>query len=214
MIRAVVGMLIRKIKLYYFKGHWRSKNSHNETTVKTIFNPQNVAIGNKTYGELNVLSWGASNEFLKIGSYVSIAKDVTFILGGNHVTTGFMTYPVMAKLKLRLSPGDACDSYSKGSITVENDVWIGFGAIILSGVNIGRGSVVAAGSVVTSSFPPYSIIGGNPARLIKMRFSDDVISIMSTVDVGSIDITKLSLEQIEMLYRVPDVKSKQLLGFL
>ncbi|HGY1052284.1 TPA: CatB-related O-acetyltransferase [Aeromonas salmonicida subsp. pectinolytica] len=212
MIRSVVGMFIKKIKLYYFKGRWRSKNSHNETTVKTIFNPQKVTIGNKTYGELNILSWGASNEFLKIGSYVSIAKNVTFILGGNHVTTGFMTYPVMAKL--RLSPSDVYDSYSKGSIIVENDVWIGFGATILSGVNIGRGSVVAAGSVVTRSFPPYSIIGGNPARLIKMRFSDDVISIMSTVDVGSIDITTLSLEQIEMLYRVPDVKSKQLLGFL
>lgn len=211
MIRALVSKLVRKIKLYRFKSRWRRKNKNNETTANTIFNPENVSVGYKSYGELNVFSWNAHNEFLKIGSYVSIAKNVTFILGGNHSTTGFMTYPVMAKLQL--DAGDSRDSYSKGCIVIDNDVWLGFGSIILSGVKIGRGSVVAAGSVVTRSFPPYSIIGGNPARLIRMRFSDKVLSIMQDVDVGTIDIATLSLEQIETLYKEPDVNKKQSLGF-
>ena len=60
-------------------------------------------------------------------------------------------------------------------ITIEDDVWIGAHSIILKGVTIGRGSVVAAGAVVTKSFPPYSIIGGVPAKLLKMRFTEEEI---------------------------------------
>jgi acetyltransferase-like isoleucine patch superfamily enzyme len=65
--------------------------------------------------------------------------------------------------------------YSKGIIEIGNDVWIGTSAIILSGVKIGHGAVVAAGSIVTKSVPPYAIVGGNPAKIIKYRLSEEKI---------------------------------------
>lgn len=65
--------------------------------------------------------------------------------------------------------------YTKGTIEIGNDVWIGTSAVILSGVKIGHGAVVAAGSLVTKNIPPYAIVGGNPAKIIKYRFNEDKI---------------------------------------
>jgi carbonic anhydrase/acetyltransferase-like protein (isoleucine patch superfamily) len=70
---------------------------------------------------------------------------------------------------------------TKGSIVVGNDVWVGTRAIILSGVTIGDGAIVAAGSVVTKDVPPYAIVAGNPARLIRYRFSDETIAAMCRI---------------------------------
>lgn len=66
------------------------------------------------------------------------------------------------------------EATSKGDIVVKDDVWIGYGSIILSGVHIGQGAVIAAGSVVSHDVPPYAIVGGVPARLIKYRFSEEM----------------------------------------
>lgn len=67
------------------------------------------------------------------------------------------------------------DIFSKGNIIIGDDVWIGSNSVILSGVTIGRGSIIGAGSVVTMNIPNYSIVAGNPARVIKSRFSNEIV---------------------------------------
>jgi tetrahydrodipicolinate N-succinyltransferase len=73
------------------------------------------------------------------------------------------------------------DEKTKGDIVIGNDVWIGSGVKILSGVNIGDGAVVGANSLVTKDIPKYAIYGGNPAKLIRMRFSDETIKIFEEI---------------------------------
>jgi acetyltransferase-like isoleucine patch superfamily enzyme len=98
-----------------------------------------------------------------IGDKVFIAACVAFLNSDDH------NYDIVGKAIWDSGRGD------KYKIIVEDDVWIGHGAIILSPVRIGRGAIVAAGSVVTKDVPSYSIVGGNPARLIKWRFTEDEI---------------------------------------
>ncbi|ELM3618573.1 hypothetical protein RYR54_004329, partial [Aeromonas sobria] len=92
---------------------------------------------------------------------------------------------------------------SKGEIIISNDVWIGFGAMILSGVKLGRGCVVGAGSVVTKSFPDYAIVGGNPAKIIGYRLQDNEIEIASQLDLDLIERNIMTKEIIELLYEKP-----------
>ncbi|WP_270668049.1 CatB-related O-acetyltransferase [Aeromonas sp. QDB12] len=192
--------IINMIKLYILRRRWRKCNQHNKTDLGRICNISSVSVGKETYGVINIHSWGNSHESLYIGNFVSIANDVKFILGGNHNTSGVTTYPIRSMSKLN-SPD--VDATTKGKITIHDDVWIGFNSMILSGVTIERGSVVAAGAVVTKSFPAYSVIGGNPARLIKLRLSDEEINIANKIDFNAIELKGLTDEQIEIFYEKP-----------
>ena len=78
------------------------------------------------------------------------------------------------------------EATSKGKIEISDDVWIGTNALILSGVHIGKGAVVAAGSVVTKDVPPFAIVGGVPAKVIKYRFPDDIIACLMKCDYSNI----------------------------
>ncbi|RVC53476.1 CatB-related O-acetyltransferase [Mesorhizobium sp. M00.F.Ca.ET.038.03.1.1] len=111
---------------------------------------------------------------LRVGAFCSVAGRVLFICSGHHPTASATTFPIYSRLLKQPEP-IAEDSKPAG-ITVGNDVWIGNGAMILPGVEIGDGAVVGAGAVVTKNVPPYAIVGGSPARLIRYRFSQDVIS--------------------------------------
>ena len=130
------------------------------------FTCKNVRIGNKVYiGER--ASFVSSISKINIGNYVMFGPNVT-IRGGNHRIDIIGTYMYEVKNSQKLEINDQ-------DVTIEDDVWIGCNATILKGVTIGRGSVVAAGSIVVKSCPPYSIIGGNPAKVLKMRFTIEEI---------------------------------------
>jgi virginiamycin A acetyltransferase len=149
---------------------WRKKNRHNKTFAARCFPIDVVTVGKHTYGMLDVRSFCTeAGEKLQIGNYVSIADDVIFILGGQHQIKTLTTFPLRAYYT-RID--NDMDSMSKGPIIIEDEVWIGTGALILSGVKIGRGAIVGAGAVVNKEIPPYAIAAGNPAKVIKFRFSE------------------------------------------
>lgn len=115
---------------------------------------------------------------LIIGKYCSLARDIRFIMnGGNHSLAGFTSYPfyIFGHAWEQIRPPDE-EATSKGDTIVGNDVWIGAGATVMPGVTIGHGAVIGACSVVTSDVEPYSIVGGNPARLIRKRFDERTIA--------------------------------------
>lgn len=169
------------IKLLMLKKKWKKDNLHNGTYLVKLCDISKINVGKDSYGYLEIYDWGSENEELKIGNYVSIANGVKFILGGNHNYNYFLTYPLKVK-KFNYK----VEAYSNGPIIIEDDVWIGMNSIIMSGVRIGRGSIVAAGSVVTKDIPPYAIVGGNPAKIIKYRFEDKIINKLCKIDITNI----------------------------
>lgn len=178
---------------------WRMRNQHNFTTLNICMCPlidnNQVVVGKNVYGKLNVYSWGIKDERLEIGNFCSIANNVHFILGGNHFLNHFSTYP----FKRMVLGYEEQEAVTKGPIVLEDDVWIGQDSIILSGVTIGRGRVIAAGSVVTKSIEPYSIVGGNPARLIRYRFEDELRHKMMSVNFEKLD-NNFVAQNVEKLY--------------
>lgn len=175
--------LKKKIKLNAFCRKWSKLNPNNDTIPQSVFPMECVSIGNYSYGELNIVTFSNSTK-LYIGNYVSIAQDVYFLLDVEHYTNHISTYPFKAKIINDLQP----ETFSKGDITIEDDVWIGFGAIIMSGVTIGKGAVVAAGSVVTKDIPPYAIVGGVPAKVIKYRFREEIIEKLMEFNFSSLNV--------------------------
>ena len=195
-IPLVVYLYNRYQKKIFIK-KWRKKNAHNETSVNNIFPIELVSVGKRTYGPLNILSfYPESGEQLSIGNYVSIAENVRFILGGNHQISNYTTFPLYVKL-LKQS---GYDVNSNGPIIVEDDAWIGTDAIILSGITIGKGAVVGAGAVVTKDVPPYSIVGGNPAKIIKYRFSIEIIEILMQLDFNILNEFEIK-NNIDIFYK-------------
>ena len=166
---------------------WKRRNAHNEMIPVNEFNFDSVIIGNYSYGELTVINFN-EKETLHIGNYCSVASGVVFVLNGDHPTEYLSTFPFKVKC-LGISTYEAT---SKGDIIVDDDVWIGQNAIILSGIHIGQGAVIAAGSIVTKDVPPYAIVGGVPAKIIKYRFSDAIVQKLLKIDYG-----KLSKETVK-----------------
>ena len=130
-------------------------------------------IGEYTYGQPDVIK-AKQYGTLKIGRFCSIAGGVVFHLFGNHRVDWATTFP-FTKLFTEAS-GIQGYPQIKGDIVVGNDVWIGTNACVLAGVTIGNGAVVGAGSMVTRNVPPYAIVAGNPAKLIRYRFSPGQIA--------------------------------------
>jgi virginiamycin A acetyltransferase len=113
---------------------------------------------------------------LIIGRFCSIAAEVKFIMnGGNHPTTWLTTYPLpIFENGWALATPPAWPH--KGDTTIGNDVWIGHGAVIMPGITIGDGAIIATASVVTKDVPPYAIVGGNPATVLRFRFDEATIA--------------------------------------
>ena len=174
------------LKKYLNWYRWKMQNKWKNSTSLFINGDLNkVEVGRYTYGRLNVFCYGNESEKLQIGSFCSIAGTSKFILGGEHDLATFLTFPIKPKL---FHEGFAS---CKGTIVVEDDVWIGEAAIIMSGVHIGRGAVIGAGAVVTKDIPPYAIAVGIPATIIKYRFDDMTIEKLIQIDFDKISIDEI-----------------------
>jgi len=155
--------------------------------LKNFITSKNIIVGDYTYYddpegperfENNVLyHFPFIGDKLKIGKFCAIAKDTKFIMNGaNHKVSGFSTYPfqIFGNGWERVMP-KAGDLPYKGDTKIGDDVWIGYDATIMPGVKVGSGAVIASKSVVTSDVPAYSVVGGNPAKVIKYRFDESTI---------------------------------------
>jgi acetyltransferase-like isoleucine patch superfamily enzyme len=169
------------LELYLFRKKWRKRNRHNETTPRRVFPIDKVRVGNYSYGPLDVYTWGANEEKLEIGSFVSIASGVKFLLGGNHRIDTLLTFPVKVKFL-----NEKREASSKGPIIIEDDVWIGMDAMLLSGSHICRGAIVGARAVVAGVIPPYSIAIGSPAKVVGYRFDKETINLLQSLSLECI----------------------------
>lgn len=194
----ILRSLVRALERRNFEKEWRKRNPHNETKVGSrTFPLEVVTVGKGTYGPIIIQSlYVTPDEKLTIGNYVSIAPNVTFMLGVNHQMQTATTFPFYSKLVKR-SPIDAL---SNGPITIEDEVWIGTNALIFSGVRVGKGAIIAAGSIVTKDVPPYAIVGGNPAKVIRYRFTDEIIQILKPICF--VDFSEEWIkENVELIYK-------------
>ena len=157
-------------------------------------NPQynKYQIGVGTYGTPYIYDWSQDTR-LVIGNYCSIGGNVSILLGGEHQTDWVSSYPFsglnpeMTTLKT--------DNKSKGDVVIGSDVWIGNNVTILSGIEVGNGAVIGAGSVVTKNVPSYAIVGGNPAKIIRYRFTSDQIASLLQFAWWEWDIDKIKLKK-------------------
>jgi len=199
LLKRLVSLLMMQAKILYTQWQWRNRNGHNRTFPVNDLSCEpypldKVRVGIGTYGPLKVFSYGNNSESLTIGNYCSIATGVTFLLGGEHDFRNISTFP------FKFFFNGEIESITKGGIVLEDDVWIGTNSIILSGVKIGRGAVVAAGSVVVKNVECYSIVGGNPAKFIKMRFTGAKLEEAFRLDFDSLKELNQS-EVISFIYK-------------
>ncbi|WP_026475180.1 CatB-related O-acetyltransferase [Alkaliflexus imshenetskii] len=171
--------------------------------LKNVVKNPNIIVGDYTYYDdfENVENFEKNVKYhfdfigdkLIIGKFCMIASDVKFIMNGaNHLTNALTAYP-FAIFGNGWEMAMADKAYpDKGDIIIGNDVWIGYNATILSGVTIGDGAIVAANATVVKDVEPYAIVGGNPAKVIRMRFPEEKIAKLLELQWWNWDIEKIT----------------------
>lgn len=159
--------------------------------LKSVITDPSIIVGDYTmyndfvndptlFEKNNVLyHYPINHDKLYIGKFCSIACGARFLFNSaNHSLNSLSTYPFPLFFEeWELSISHVTDAWdNKGDIVIGNDVWIGYEAVILAGVKIGDGAIIGTRSVVTKDVPPYTIVGGVPAKPIRKRFSDDTIA--------------------------------------
>lgn len=164
--------MIKLIDSFISRYHKRQ----NRETLKYLKEKNLISIGDHTYGinNLKIDVYKGSESKVIIGKFCSIGPSVNLITGGNHPSNWVSTFPFRVKFGLDGKYKDGMP-YSNGTINIGNDVWIGSNVTILSGVKIGNGAIIAANSVIVKDVPAYSIVGGNPGKIIKFRFDENTI---------------------------------------
>lgn len=158
--------------------------------LKSVITKPNILVGEYTmYNDFvndptqfennNVLyHYPINNDKLIIGKYCSIACGAKFMFtSGNHKMSSLSTYPFPLFFEeWDLDKNNITDAWdNEGDIIIGNDVWIGYESVIMQGIHIGDGAIIATRAVVTKDVPPYTIVGGVPAKEIKKRFSEEII---------------------------------------
>jgi len=134
--------------------------------------PPGVTVGRHSYGfgpaTFRIFMHGAR---IEVGSFCSFGPEVRLLAGSEHITSRVSTFPFNA-LIFAPEAGNEREAIDRGVTRVGHDVWLGLGSMVLSGVQVGHGAVIGAGTVVSRAVPPYSVVVGNPARLIRYRFPE------------------------------------------
>lgn len=160
-------------------------NYKNEINVKPTIRNKNIIVGDFTYiadkefesHVTHLYEW--NNDKLIIGKFCQIAAGVEFIMNGaNHQMNSITTFPFFSLDKWDAETPNKNDMPLKGDTVIGNDVWIGQNAVILPGVHIGDGAIIGCNSVVSKDVEPYTIVAGNPIRIIRKRFDDELINLL------------------------------------
>lgn len=172
--------------------------------LKNFIKSSNIFVGDYTYFDdrkngpenfevENVLyNYDFSKVKLIIGKFCAIAAETHFIMTGDHKLDGVSTYPFPIFKQGWEKAFNVSDLPVKGDIIVGNDVWFSYGCLIKGGVTIGDGAIIAAGAVVVKNVPAYSIVAGNPAKVVKMRFDDETIKRLLEIAWWNWDIEKIN----------------------
>ena len=148
-------------------------------TQDRLIGYRDFEIGAWSYG-VPIISYMDGVAKLVIGRYCSIASQVNILLGGEHATGWVSGYPFPQTPELWPEAAGAPTPTTGGDVVIGNDVWLGTRCTILSGVRIGDGAVIGAEAVVAKDIPPYAVVVGNPARVIRFRFNEaDIAALLA-----------------------------------
>lgn len=173
--------------------------------LKNFITAKNIFVGDYTYFDdrrngpekfevNNVLyNYDFSKVKLVIGKFCAIAAETRFIMTGDHKLDAISTYPFPIFQQGWEKAFNLLDLPVKGDIIIGNDVWLGYDSLIKNGVTIGNGAIVATRAVVVKDVPAYSIVAGNPAKVVKMRFDDATITRLQNISWWNWDIEKINL---------------------
>jgi virginiamycin A acetyltransferase len=199
-----MGTFPDSARRYPLQGLGYDVNEKRTVFLKNVITKNNIIVGDYSYYDdfsnaenfenSNVLyHYSTSKEKLIIGKFCALASGTKFIMSSaNHALKGFSTFPFFIFKCGWEKDFDSQSLTNKGDIVIENDVWFGYDSTIMPGITVGNGAIVAAKSVVTRDVSPYSVVGGNPAKIIKMRFDDKTISELLSIAWWDWPIGKIS----------------------
>lgn len=174
--------------------NWRAGQIETRVALAGMARKHGFQIGEYSYGRPKVRFAHAGTK-LSIGRYCSIADQVEIFLGGNHRPEWGTTYPFESLTHWWPTARSAPPTHSsRGDVVIGSDVWIGSGALLLSGVTVGHGAVIGARSVISRDVPPYAVVAGNPAKLIRFRFDPETVAAL--LEAAWWDLPRASVEKL------------------